>query len=502
VVDNSAPVSNAVIEGEKLDTNTYYAPVSITINAQDNSSGSGFAAIKFSLDNGAWVDYTNSIVLAQLGEHSIRYYSVDSLGNQEPEQVLTLKIGEESTPTASIAAPSNNVYMKGTVTITGTAAIGLGVLDNFKLQYGTGLNPDSWITIATGTSEIVNGDIAYWDTRNVSDGVYSLRLVVTGSKGKSATQIISVTVDNTGPQNAQVKINGGGAYINSRNVSLDLSATDVSGISQMVLSGSTSFPVESWQGYQTYLSWLLSDGDGEKTIYAKFRDRLGNESTAAVGSIILDTRSPSITRQTISNGALVNLSKPTIGADFTDLVSGVDKVSGVNVSSIKITLDGIDVTSKATVTTSSVRYTPSSGPSTGTHTVKIELKDNAGNLTTKTWTFTVTRPVLATTKTKAYWAPVLDAKTATEAYTKGYLSVDYQIKNTGTGTANNVKVQNIKATTSTGTITVLSPQPIAVGSIAPGESKTITIIFKLPLNTSKYSTSFSVTCEDDGGAAF
>jgi hypothetical protein len=237
----------------------------------------------------------------------------------------------------------------------------------------------------------------------------------------------------------------------------------------------------------------LTPGDGIKHIYASWWGG-GYATGVAETTITIDRTQPSISTLTPIDTSKVNFARPTMSASYSDVVSGIDT------SSIKITFDGVDKTSLSTITDSSFTLKPSSNLLTGSHTVVLSVADNAGNILTKTWTFTITKPVLTTTKTKAYWAPTANCDTAYKAWQNGEISVDYSIKNIGDGMANNTKIQNIKATTSTGTITILIPQPLEVGTINPGESKTATIVFKLPPGTTKYNVSFSVTCEDDRGA--
>ena len=75
--------------------------------------------------------------------------------------------------------------------------------------------------------------------------------------------------------------------------------------------------------------------------------------------------------------------KPLITVNYSD-------ISGIDLASIKLTLDGVDVTSKVTIkTTSSILYTPENDLSKGSHTAVISLKDLLGNETIKKWDFTV-----------------------------------------------------------------------------------------------------------------
>lgn len=75
-----------------------------------------------------------------------------------------------------------------------------------------------------------------------------------------------------------------------------------------------------------------------------------------------------------------DVARPEIKASIKDR-TGVDK------NSIKIFFDGEDVTSKATITSTSILYKPTTDLDDGSHRVKIEAKDTLGNYSSKEWTF-------------------------------------------------------------------------------------------------------------------
>ena len=95
----------------------------------------------------------------------------------------------------------------------------------------------------------------------------------------------SWVVDAT-PPTGTVSINGGAAQTSSMDVALTLSASDGSGVgvSEMRLSNDGT----NWAGWMPFAaatSWTLSPGLGLRTVYAEFRDGLGNVSTPASDSI-------------------------------------------------------------------------------------------------------------------------------------------------------------------------------------------------------------------------
>ncbi|MFA6941106.1 MAG: lamin tail domain-containing protein, partial [Clostridiaceae bacterium] len=100
---------------------------------------------------------------------------------------------------------------------------------------------------------------------------------------------------------------------------------------------------------------------------------------------LMDITGPAVTSVTPAPGdATGDNKKPAISASFSDL-------SGIDVSSIKLYLDGTDVTSSSTIAASKIDYTPAADLKDGSHSLKLEVKDNSANknLTTKEWSFTV-----------------------------------------------------------------------------------------------------------------
>jgi hypothetical protein len=73
-----------------------------------------------------------------------------------------------------------------------------------------------------------------------------------------------------------------------------------------------------------------------------------------------------------------------------------DNSSGINTSSIRLTIDGTDVTSVAVITAFKTTYTPASEYAPGIHTVVFVISDKSGNRLTQTWSFTIEAPVIPT----------------------------------------------------------------------------------------------------------
>src|SRR5450756_2054136 len=85
---------------------------------------------------------------------------------------------------------------------------------------------------------------------------------------------------------------------------------------------------------------------------------------------ILNT-APIITNLVPADQALIANVRPHISAEYGDTGSAI------NVTSVKLLLDGIDVTSQAVVTASSVSYVPVSDLTKSTHSVQLDVANSA-----------------------------------------------------------------------------------------------------------------------------
>jgi hypothetical protein len=194
--------------------------------------------------------------------------------------------------------------------------------------------------------------------------------------------------DATAPTNPSVIINDNATYTNNRNVSLALSASDLtSGLSQMNLRNEG----ESWAGWRAYqspYSWTLPSGDGTKTVYAQFKDAAGNTSPTASDSITLDTTAP-------NNPTNVDVTPPVANDTCQNSVNDVRFTwSGANDpgGSASGVADycvywGSDPNGTSGNCQANADYDPQAVP-TGTYYLRVSTRDRAGN--TAGWTILFT----------------------------------------------------------------------------------------------------------------
>lgn len=201
-----------------------------------------------------------------------------------------------------------------------------------------------------------------------TDGPKRLYIKFADANGlESAPVSDEIIVDTTPPAIGAVIINAGAATTNSTTVTLTLAALDATtSVSQMMLSDSPEFTDAIWETFSATRSWSLSAGDGSKLVYAKYKDLLGNETTAAVSAPIrLDTTSPTSASGSIDEGAYTKASLIHLTLAATDAAY------------MKVSEDpdfaGVDPVPYATATT----FLLSAGD--GTKTIYVRYLDAAGN---------------------------------------------------------------------------------------------------------------------------
>jgi len=116
------------------------------------------------------------------------YYSLNLLGDPEIDVIGPTVAGK-------ITSPLSNDSINGVVDIKGTA--NGGSLDSYILEYSPVSDSPQWQIIGTYSNPIANETIMQWDTLQINDGDYYLRLTVNDSVGNNFIDQIIVTVNNS-----------------------------------------------------------------------------------------------------------------------------------------------------------------------------------------------------------------------------------------------------------------------------------------------------------------
>ncbi|DAC72829.1 MAG TPA: hypothetical protein DSN98_03350 [Thermoplasmata archaeon] len=89
VTDTNPPVTTCTLTGE-LESDIYVSNVTVTLTATDNGSGLDYTTYK--LDAGAWITYIAPFIVADDGNHTLLFYSVDRNGNTEQQKTSMFTI--------------------------------------------------------------------------------------------------------------------------------------------------------------------------------------------------------------------------------------------------------------------------------------------------------------------------------------------------------------------------------------------------------------------------
>jgi hypothetical protein len=180
------------------------------------------------------------------------------------------------------------------------------------------------------------------------------------------------SVDKNDPSGSIV-INNNDTYTNSTSVTLTLTFTP--DVSQVRYSNDGVWDTEPWENASTTKAWILTAGDGTKTVYYQVKGNAGLANYS--DTIILDTTPPTISITSPSDGAEVRSSTPLV------VWSAVDATSGLNRSEVR--LDGGPWIRRCNTCT----YYTFFDVSDGNHTVEVRAFDKAGNSRVASVNFTV-----------------------------------------------------------------------------------------------------------------
>jgi hypothetical protein len=125
------------------------------------------------------------------------------------------------------------------------------------------------------------------------------------STSDSTTSTSSSSADTEAPTGDAFQINNGDASTSSTLVTLTIDASDNVGVVEMAFRNEATGTWTSWESYaETYPNWDLEvTAEGTYTVFVKFRDAAGNESTPISDSIEYDdTEAPTPVSFAINNG--------------------------------------------------------------------------------------------------------------------------------------------------------------------------------------------------------
>jgi hypothetical protein len=161
------------------------------------------------------------------------------------------------------------------------------LIAEMKIGLDPSLNDVPWVNYSTEKRSLTlsGGDgkkIVYARLRDVAGNI-------------SPIESAGIILDTTPPKNIEISINNGDKYSgdDKRRVLIYIKSTEED-LEGMIFSNRNDFSDTRWETMAGSKKWILDEtgGDGEKTVYARFKDMAGNVSQTYSDNIILDTRPP------------------------------------------------------------------------------------------------------------------------------------------------------------------------------------------------------------------
>ncbi len=267
-LDQAAPAGSFVINDNDAFTND--------LNVVLTNSITGATEMQFSNDGisfANWVAYTATsdwVLTTVDGDKTVYGNFRDAVGNVfQSTDLITL----DTAPPAALFVINGDDVTTGnpSVSLTNTST------EAVQMQFSNdGVTFSNWVGYDTYFA---------WDIPNV-DGEHTVYGIFRDAAGNTTEASDMITLDTTAPD-ADFVINDDAVFTNSENVVL---TNTVVGATEMQFRNETG-AWTNWMPFSPTHNWILSAGDGEKTVGGIFRDSSGN-TTEATDEIILDTTEP------------------------------------------------------------------------------------------------------------------------------------------------------------------------------------------------------------------
>jgi len=220
------------------------------------------------------------------GLTTIRLLARDKAGNTNTSDVQ-IDLTNPGKPLAFVRSPVPGAVIAGFYTITGT--VDDPTFISYTVDFGAGEQPKTWTEIIKKSSAVIEDTLAKWDTTDLNDGTYTLRLTATDSNGYLSVVTLLAIVDNTEPK-AIIRPPGYSAeskWIAAGDVEIHGTAIDENFDHYLVEFGKGNKP-EEWTPihreakesveYGILRTWHTSGLEGEYTLRLTVTDKAGLSS--------------------------------------------------------------------------------------------------------------------------------------------------------------------------------------------------------------------------------
>jgi len=382
ILDTSPPAIGSFSPGNGTVTTDPRAAISVSLS--DPGSGINSSSIILRLDGSAvasafgsgTASYTPGSDLSET-RHYADVTAYDKAGNSA---YANWSFTVDRAPVIGPVYPAAGAFLSST-SFTLTAPLsdsGSGINSS-----ATNLTVDG--NVVTANATFSSGTLSY--PAAVAEGNHTVALTIRDLSGNPASKSWIFMVDKSDPAIGSMTPAQGSQVYNVSAISAFIT-DDFSGVNlstlKMVLDG---IDVTSGADYASGLFYLVPSrmAGGNHTVEVWANDRSGNTGYAS-WTFSVFSKAPVVDSFTPAEGSATNNAAPQISARVTD--SGA---SGLDLSSLKIYLDGSDVSAHASYDSKTrvISFVPQSGLREGNHTAEVAIADNIGNSGSRSWSFSV-----------------------------------------------------------------------------------------------------------------
>ncbi|RNB88751.1 DNRLRE domain-containing protein [Brevibacillus nitrificans] len=324
-VSNTPPTDILVTPGSLPENNAIGAVVG-TLSAIDPDPGDTFTfriqnpSVPFTIE-GNQLKATQSFDYEAGATYLVPITATDSAGNAAAK-VLTIQVTDVDEPPTTAS-----VIINGGAGVTNSADVTLVMThddpDAAEPQYRLSNVEDSQWSVWKPFESPVTWSLS------AGEGTKTVFMELRDGTGTVLKAQDRIVLDTT-PPTGMIEINNGILATSTERVELTVQGSDANGPVEVMLSNDNGF-TGSWIPLPTNnkLEWNLTGGDGEKTVYAKFRDGAGNVFSTS-DTIVLDKTPPVVSG--ITHNGIYAVDVIPVFNEGTATLNGAVFVNGTKVS--------------------------------------------------------------------------------------------------------------------------------------------------------------------------
>ncbi|MBX7099767.1 MAG: hypothetical protein K1X89_18775 [Myxococcaceae bacterium] len=282
-----------------------------------------------------WVPLANTSLMLPAGDGSktVSVFFKDAVGNFSTTAATDGITLDQTPPTVSSANIASGAAFTNQLSVTFNNAASDATSGPAQVCTGTTSPPMNCVAYATAPLLALGA----------GDGPKTGYLMVIDAAGNnSLVSSDGIGLDQTPPTLTSITLAAGTAYTTNQTVSTASVASDMgagaSGLNQVQLSNDAFASAFSTFAYQSPVNFLLSAGDGAKTVSGRVTDNAGNVSTVTTDAITLDQTPPSGSISIAAGAAYTQTATVSVA------VSAIEAGSGVNKMCPKVTAAGVAAT--------------------------------------------------------------------------------------------------------------------------------------------------------------